>query len=97
MKIIFDGKKNEKLKKERSVSFEMVIDKMKRGEILLDFPNKSSYPNQRVMVVELNNYPYCVPYLQDDEKIVLKTVYPSRKMKRLLEKKRGIKNDGAED
>ncbi len=74
MDIVFDELKNKKLKKERNVTFEMAIEKMAKGEILLDFehPNKEKYPNQRIMVVELNGYLHCVPYLQTKDKIVLK-------------------------
>ena len=88
MKIIFDKGKNEKLKRERGVSFEIVIEKMSRGKIILDFkhPNTEKYPNQRIMVIEINNYPYCVPYKQTEEEIVLKTVYPDKRFKKFLKK-----------
>ena len=89
MEIIFDEEKNKKLKQERGVSFEMVIEKMSRGEIVLDFkhPNTERYPNQRIMVVEINNYPYCVPYIQTEKEIVLKTIYPDRRFKKFIKKK----------
>ncbi len=91
MEIIFDEEKNEKLKKERGVSFEMVIDKMARGEILLDFehPKKDKYPGQRIMVIEINGYPYCVLYLMTENEIVLKTIYPDRRFKKFLKKQGG--------
>ncbi|AEA33664.1 DUF4258 domain-containing protein [Hippea maritima] len=88
MNIVFDELKNRKLKKERNVTFEMVIEKMAKGEILLDFehPNKEKYPNQRIMVIELNGYPCCVPYIQTNDEIVLKTIFPDRRFKKLLKK-----------
>ncbi len=87
MDILFDQEKNKKLLKERGVSFEMVIEKMVDKEIILDFkhPNTSKYPNQHIMVVELNNYTYCVPYLQTQNEIVLKTIYPDRRFKNLIQ------------
>ncbi|WP_287005664.1 DUF4258 domain-containing protein [Desulfurella sp.] len=65
----------------------MVIEKMANKEIILDFknPNASKYPNQRIMVVEINNYTYCVPYLQTQNEIVLKTIYPDRRFKNLIQ------------
>ena len=88
MRIIFDNEKNKKLKLERGVSFEIVIEKMSRGKIILDFkhPNIEKYPNQRIMVIEIDNYPYCVPYIQTKEKIVLKTVCPDRRFKKFIKK-----------
>jgi len=85
--ILFDQEKNKKLLKERGVSFEMVIEKMVDKEIILDFkhPNTSRYPNQRIMVIEINNYTYCVPYLQTQNEIVLKTIYPDRRFKNLIQ------------
>ena len=87
MDILFDQEKNKKLLKERGVSFEMVIKKMVDKEIILDFkhPNTSRYPNQRIMVIEINNYTYCVPYLQTQNEIVLKTIYPDRRFKNLIQ------------
>lgn len=87
MDILFDKEKNKKLLKERGVSFEMIIEKMADKKIIFDFkhPNSSKYPNQRIMVVEINNYTYCVPYLQTQNEIVLKTIYPDRRFKSLIQ------------
>jgi hypothetical protein len=43
------------------------------------------------MVIEINEYPYCVPYLQEKDKIILKTIYPDRRFKRFL--KPGERNE----
>jgi hypothetical protein len=45
---------------------------------ILEHPNKKKYPNQRVFVVEVNEYVYLVPFVEDAEKIFLKTIIPSR-------------------
>ena len=50
-------------------------------------PNKEKYPNQRLMIVDLDNYTYAVPYLRTKQEVVLKTIYPDRRYKKLLEKK----------
>jgi hypothetical protein len=41
------------------------------------------------MVISIENYPYCIPYIMNDKEIVLKTIYPDRKFKKLLESKNG--------
>jgi len=89
MKFVYDKEKDKKLQEQRDISFEQVIECIAEGEILLDFehPNKSKYKNQRIMVLKINNYPYCIPYIMDKEKIVLKTIYPDRRFKYLLEDK----------
>lgn len=64
---------------------------VEEGKILadIDHPTKSRYPNQMVMVVEINDYVYAVPYVEDDEKIFLKTIYPSRKLTKKYLKNKG--------
>ena len=55
---------------------------------VLDVLENPAHSQQRVMIMNFNNYAYVVPYVEDDEKIFLKTVYPSRKYtKRYLESK----------
>jgi len=31
------------------------------------------------MIVEINQYAYVIPFVEDDEKLFLKTIFPSRK------------------
>ena len=73
--------KAEQLKQERGISFEDVIQAISDGKILNEQPhsNKEKYPHQMLLTVEINNYAYVVPYVtQEDGKLFLKTVYPSR-------------------
>jgi uncharacterized DUF497 family protein len=74
--------KNTYLKTERGVGFEDIQAAIEEGKTLadIDHPIKARYPNQRVLVVEFSGYAYVVPYVEDDIKIFLKTIYPSRKM-----------------
>jgi hypothetical protein len=66
---------------------------MAEGRIILDFchPDGEKYPNQRIMIVEINEYPYCIPYIQEKDRIILKTIYPDRRFKKFL--KHGEKNE----
>ena len=80
----WDPNKNIKLKKERGVGFEEVIFQINSGDILdiIDNPNKSKYPGQRVFILEINKYVYYVPFVENDNKVFLKTIIPSRKLKK---------------
>lgn len=73
--------KNEHLKLERDISFEDILIAIDSGNILaiLEHPNKERYPNQKIYVVNVNNYAYLIPFIEDQKKIFLKTIIPSRK------------------
>lgn len=73
--------KNELLKKLRGVSFEEVVMAIENGDLLdrLKHPKSSKYPNQMVFYVRINDYVYAVPFVEDDEKIFLKTIMPDKK------------------
>ncbi len=77
----WDKQKNILLKELREVSFEDVLAAIEEGRVLddLEHPNKHRYSNQRIMVVEIDDYAYYVPYVEDEEKVFFKTVFPSRK------------------
>ena len=82
MKVIrWDLVKNERLKSERGISFEAVLAALDRGDILDDYthPNQAKYPNQRVLLVQIERYAYIVPYVETESELFLKTIIPSRK------------------
>lgn len=80
--LVWDEQKNAKLQIERNISFEDVQTAVEEGRLLavIKHPNKNKYPNQQVLVVEIEEYAYCIPFTEDDQKYFLKTIYPSRKM-----------------
>jgi len=49
----------------------------------IEHPNDDKYPNQRVFVININDYAYLVPYVENQKEIFLKTVIPSRKATKL--------------
>ena len=57
---------------------------IERGDILdvVDHPNRARYPNQQILVVEIDGYVYLVPFVENDEGRFLKTIIPSRKATR---------------
>jgi hypothetical protein len=77
----WNDEKNELLKKLRGVSFEQVMLAIISGDLIdrVKHPNPEKYPNQRVFLVKIDNYIYSVPYVEDDEKIFLKTIIPNSK------------------
>lgn len=79
--IDWDKKKNEQLKQEREISFEDILNTIEEGNLLdiVEHPNKNRYPNQKIFIVTINDYAYLVPFVEDEEKIFLKTIIPSRK------------------
>lgn len=78
--ILWGETKNQKLQNERNISFEEIKEIILRKEHL-DILENSSRPNQFIFVVKLNGYIYSVPFVLDEEEnIVLKTAFPSRKL-----------------
>lgn len=77
----WDEDKNILLKSTRDISFEDVLVSIEGGAVLdiVDHPNKTRYPSQRMFIVNIDNYAYLVPFIEDGEKVFLKTIIPSRK------------------
>jgi hypothetical protein len=73
--------KNEMLKKGRGVSFEQVELAIALGDLVdrIRHPNPAKYPDQRVFLVKIEDYIYSVPYVEDNERIFLKTITPNSK------------------
>ena len=77
----WNDEKNEMLKKTRGVSFEQVELAIALGDLIdrVKHPNLAKYPNQKVFLVKIEDYIYSVPYVEDNEKIFLKTILPNSK------------------
>jgi hypothetical protein len=76
--------KNESLKIERNISFEIITLAIESDGLLdvLRHPNTKKYPNQSVLVVTFDGYVYLVPFIEEADYFFLKTVIPSRKATR---------------
>lgn len=79
--IDWNAEKNLLLKEERGIGFEDILLAFEDGRILdlYAHPNKRKYPNQQMFVVEIDEYAYLVPFVENSEKIFLKTIIPNRK------------------
>ncbi len=82
--ISWNKEKNIKLKQERGIGFEDVLLQINNGEVLdiIDNPNKQKYPNQRIFILEINEYICYVPFVENENEVFLKTIIPSRKFKK---------------
>jgi len=87
VKIIrWNEEKNIKLKLIRNISFEdveeaILNDSFYRIEM---HPDQEKYPNQKKLFVEIEDYIYIVPFVENEDEIFFKTIYPSRKDTKLL-------------
>lgn len=80
-RIEWNEEKNKQLQIERNLSFEMVVVAIEQGKIMDIIPNPSKHhPHQNVFVVGIDDYLVLVPFIEDKEKIFLKTAFRSRKL-----------------
>ena len=73
--------KNELLKTERQVSFEEIVLLIETGFLLdiLEHPDQEKYKGQKIFVIPVDDYGYLVPFIENEEEVILKTIIPSRK------------------
>jgi len=76
--------KNISLKQDRGIGFEEILISISGNGLLdiLEHHNQARYPNQRIFVVRVKDYVYAVPFVENKDEIFLKTIIPSRKMKK---------------
>ena len=81
----WDAEKNKQLKKQRGVCFEQVVFAIEEEKLLdiLEHPDSVKYEGQRLYVVEIDNYAYIVPFEDQGDERLLKTIFPSRKYTRI--------------
>jgi len=79
--ILWNPEKNEKLKRERGVSFEEVLHHIEQGDLIdiTKHPNQAKYPGQQIFTVRMRDYIYVVPFIETKDGVFLKTIMPSRK------------------
>jgi hypothetical protein len=76
--------KNKVLKAERQVCFEDIIIAIELGFLLdvLEHPDQEKYKGQKNFIVQVDEYAYLVPFVENESEVFLKTVIPSRKATR---------------
>jgi hypothetical protein len=80
----FDPEKNKKLTESRGISFEEIISSILSGGLLdiLEHTNKDRYKNQKIYVVHFDKEVYGVPCISDGKEVFLKTIFPSRNLRK---------------
>jgi hypothetical protein len=74
----WDSKRNERLKREREISFEQIAYLIESGQII-GIEENPGHSNQKIYILAIENYAFIVPYVENDNEIFLKTAFPSRK------------------
>jgi len=74
----WNPEKNQILKRERGISFEEIAYLIESDQVIGIEENRG-HPNQKMYVLEIDNYAIIVPYVENDDEIFLKTAFLSRK------------------
>ena len=83
-KFDWNDEKSESLGKARGICFEDVVIHIMNGCVIdvINHPNRKRYPNQKIIVLDVEGYVYLVPYIKSKGTRFLKTIIPSRKATR---------------
>ena len=71
------------LKDNRGIEFER-ISIMIEEQQFIDIREVPSRPNQKMFILDYEDYIVCVPFVEDNHKIFLKTAYKNRKTNKLF-------------
>jgi uncharacterized DUF497 family protein len=83
----WDSNKNKKLIKDRGISFDEIIQGIENNASHLIMQNPSR-EGQFLLAIFIKGYCWAVPFVvEDDDIMVLKTAYKSRKLRRLFDEK----------
>ncbi|MGV6817710.1 MAG: toxin [Thiotrichales bacterium] len=76
--------KNDWLKELRGFTFEKAVFLIENGGLLdvVAHPISEKYPDQKMFILEFENYVYLIPFVESDDEIFLKTIIPRRKATR---------------
>ena len=82
IRIDWSDVKNDWLVRVRGISFEDILYHLTHGGLLdiIRHTNPDKYPGQMILMVNVEQYVYLVPFIKNDDVIFLKTIIPSRKM-----------------
>lgn len=83
--ICWNESKNDRLKQTRGITFEEIVMRLSGDDLLdiIDHPDLNRYPGQKVFVVQVGDRVVMIPFVEDEETVFLKTIIPSRKMKKI--------------
>jgi len=77
----WNKEKNLLLKETRDISFEQIVMHIEQGDLIdiIKHPNSEKYSNQKILIINVNNYIYTVPFIENVNERFLKTIIPNRK------------------
>ena len=83
--IRWSAEKDAWLKANRGLGFEQAAEKIEEQDhlALVEHWDKTRYPNQRVFILEIEGEAICVPFVETEDEVFLKTMFPSRRAKKL--------------
>ena len=86
MKIEWSKEKNQHLLLTRGISFEIVEELIFDGSVIPELhPNQKKYPGQIVLLFRYKDYWWVCPAVEMKEGFFLKTIFPSRKVKKEMD------------
>lgn len=77
--IRWNDEKNEILKRDRGIGFEIIESLIEEGKEI-DIIVNPNYPHQRIFLFEIDEYLVSVPVVETDTEIFLKTLFRNRKL-----------------
>ena len=77
------NKKSERIKRERGLSFDEIVEKIREGAVLDILDNREEFEGQKLMILNIDGYIWAVPFEKRGDKLRLVTAYPSRKFTRI--------------
>lgn len=85
MRYEWSEQKNRLLKELQDINFEEVLLAIDEGRLLDVVPhhNLEKYPNQKLFIVRIRGYICYVPFVEDEEKVFIKNIVPSRKYQKI--------------
>ena len=80
----WNEEKDKWLQETRGISFRRIAIRILEDDILdvIDHPNQERYPGQQLLFIKVDDYVYVVPFVEEEKRIFLKTIIPSRKATR---------------
>ena len=77
----WSDRKNAWLRKNRGISFEEVSEAIAYKLLDVRMNKSSQHCGQKIFIVDIENYPWVVPFHETKEKIFLITAFQDRKLK----------------
>jgi uncharacterized DUF497 family protein len=73
----WNKEKNLWLIENRGISFETIVACYEQDKVLAVIDGTAPREHQKKLIVQVDDYIFVVPFVEDDFKIFLKTIYPS--------------------